>query len=171
MARSPTLAGPFSPWEVAMPHYEFLCHACQKTFSKILALVDYEEGGILCPHCGSHNVEQRGSAFSAITPNKKSAGQLIPRRLYCPCERLTLTQDGRTLVALHTDRVHVAFAARCSLHFPSEKGVPPMYTRVVELTTKPGKARDLCTTIDDKILPILKKQAGFVDETVLASDS
>jgi quinol monooxygenase YgiN len=46
-----------------------------------------------------------------------------------------------------------------------------MYTRVVELTTKSGKARELCTTIDDKILPILKKQAGFVDETVLASDS
>jgi len=43
--------------------------------------------------------------------------------------------------------------------------------RVVELTTKPGKARELCTTIDDTILPILKKQAGFVDETVLASDS
>jgi len=37
--------------------------------------------------------------------------------------------------------------------------------------TKAGKARELCTTIDDKILPILKKQAGFVDETVLASDS
>jgi hypothetical protein len=49
--------------------------------------------------------------------------------------------------------------------------VPPMYTRVVELTTKPGKARVLCATIDEKILPILQKQAGFVDETVLASDT
>jgi quinol monooxygenase YgiN len=46
-----------------------------------------------------------------------------------------------------------------------------MYTRVVELTTKPGKARELCAAIDDKVLPILKKQAGFVDETVLASDT
>jgi quinol monooxygenase YgiN len=46
-----------------------------------------------------------------------------------------------------------------------------MYTRVVELTTKPGKAREVCTTIDDKVLPILKKQAGFVDETVLVSDA
>lgn len=46
-----------------------------------------------------------------------------------------------------------------------------MYTRVVELTTKPEKARELCSTIDDKILSILKKQAGFVDETVLASDT
>ena len=57
---------------VAMPHYEFLCHNCHKFFDKILALVDYEEGEIICPHCGSKNVEQRWSAFSAIT-SKKSA--------------------------------------------------------------------------------------------------
>ena len=44
-----------------------------------------------------------------------------------------------------------------------------MYTRVVELTSKPGKARELCDTIDEKVVPILKKQTGFVDETVLAS--
>src|SRR5438552_16069546 len=55
--------------------------------------------------------------------------------------------------------------------FLSRKGVPPMYTRVVELTTKPEKARELCAANDDKVLPILKKQAGFVDETVLASDT
>ena len=46
-----------------------------------------------------------------------------------------------------------------------------MYTRVVELTTKPGKARELCATVDEDVLPILKKQAGFVDEAVLASDT
>ena len=46
-----------------------------------------------------------------------------------------------------------------------------MYTRVVELTTKPGKARELSETINDKVLPILKKQAGFVDEAVLVSDT
>jgi heme-degrading monooxygenase HmoA len=46
-----------------------------------------------------------------------------------------------------------------------------MYTRVVEITSKPGKARELCQTIDDKVLPILKKQAGFVDEVVMVSDS
>jgi heme-degrading monooxygenase HmoA len=46
-----------------------------------------------------------------------------------------------------------------------------MYTRVVELTSKSGKARDLCNTIDDKILPILKRQAGFVDETLIVSDT
>lgn len=45
-----------------------------------------------------------------------------------------------------------------------------MYTRVVEVNSKPGRARELCNTIDDKVLPILKKQAGFVDEAVLVSD-
>ena len=45
-----------------------------------------------------------------------------------------------------------------------------MFTRVVELTSKSGKARELCNTIDDKVLPILKKQAGFVDEAVIVSD-
>jgi hypothetical protein len=27
--------------EVPMPQYEFYCHACEKTFTKILTLVDY----------------------------------------------------------------------------------------------------------------------------------
>ena len=45
-----------------------------------------------------------------------------------------------------------------------------MYTRAVELTTKPGKANELAKTIQEKALPILKKQPGFVDEVVLISD-
>jgi heme-degrading monooxygenase HmoA len=45
-----------------------------------------------------------------------------------------------------------------------------MFTRTVELTTKSGKGRDLANTINDKVLPILKKQTGFVDETLLVSD-
>ena len=53
-----------------MPHYEFFCHACQKTFSRVLALVDYEEGEMRCPYCGSTNVEQRWSAFTAIASKK-----------------------------------------------------------------------------------------------------
>jgi putative FmdB family regulatory protein len=55
-----------------MPRYEFFCHNCKKLFSKILSLVDYEEGEILCPHCSSKEVEQCWSAFNAIT-SKKSA--------------------------------------------------------------------------------------------------
>jgi heme-degrading monooxygenase HmoA len=45
-----------------------------------------------------------------------------------------------------------------------------MFTRIVELTTKPGKNKQLSEAINDKVLPILKKQKGFVDETVLISD-
>jgi heme-degrading monooxygenase HmoA len=45
-----------------------------------------------------------------------------------------------------------------------------MFTRIVELTTKPGKNKQLADTINDKILPILKKQKGFVDEMVLLPD-
>ena len=45
-----------------------------------------------------------------------------------------------------------------------------MFTRTVEVTPKSGKARELANTINDKVLPILKKQKGFVDETVLVSD-
>jgi len=45
-----------------------------------------------------------------------------------------------------------------------------MFTRVVEITTKTGKSRELANTIQEKVLPILRKQSGFVDETVLTSD-
>ena len=45
-----------------------------------------------------------------------------------------------------------------------------MFARVIELTTKPGNNRQLADTINDKVLPILKKQKGFVDETVFVSD-
>jgi quinol monooxygenase YgiN len=46
-----------------------------------------------------------------------------------------------------------------------------MFTRVVEINAKSGKANELANTIHEKVLPILKKQTGFVDETVLVSDA
>jgi len=46
-----------------------------------------------------------------------------------------------------------------------------MFTRIVEFTSKPGKAKALSKTITEKVVPILKKQTGFVDETVLVSDT
>ncbi len=55
-----------------MPDYEFSCLDCKKSFEEFLSLTDYEEGDIVCPHCGSTNVEQRWSAFDAFT-SKKSA--------------------------------------------------------------------------------------------------
>ena len=55
-----------------MPHYEFVCNACQKTFTETLTIVEHDTEKTACPHCGSHEVEQRWSAFSAVT-SKKSA--------------------------------------------------------------------------------------------------
>ena len=46
-----------------------------------------------------------------------------------------------------------------------------MFTRVVELTSKSGKTKELANTINEKVVPILKKQRDFVDETVLVSDT
>ncbi len=45
-----------------------------------------------------------------------------------------------------------------------------MFTRVVELSTRTGKARDLTRTVNDRVLPILKNQPGFLDEITLISD-
>jgi putative FmdB family regulatory protein len=59
-------------WEVCMPNYEFVCNACKKTFLKTLTIADHDAEKTACPHCGSLEVEQRWSAFSAIT-SKKSA--------------------------------------------------------------------------------------------------
>jgi putative FmdB family regulatory protein len=42
-----------------MTQYEFLCHACNRPFSKTLTPSEYEEGAVTCPHCGSEEVEQR----------------------------------------------------------------------------------------------------------------
>ena len=46
-----------------------------------------------------------------------------------------------------------------------------MFTRIVEITGKSGKVNELTHMIHEKFLPILKKQTGFVDETVLTSDT
>jgi heme-degrading monooxygenase HmoA len=45
-----------------------------------------------------------------------------------------------------------------------------MFTRVVEVSTKPGKSHEVASTINEKALPILRQQAGFLDETILTSD-
>ncbi len=44
-----------------------------------------------------------------------------------------------------------------------------MFTRIVEITAKQGKTKEVAQTIQEKVLPILKKQPGFVDEIVLVS--
>ena len=45
-----------------------------------------------------------------------------------------------------------------------------MFTRVVEITAKAGKSKELARTVNDKVLSLLKNQAGFLDEMLLVSD-
>ena len=68
--------------EARMPHYEFFCQECKKLFDKILSLVDYEEGEVLCPHCGSKKVEQRWSAFLRYHLQKERVTPLPRRHLF-----------------------------------------------------------------------------------------
>jgi heme-degrading monooxygenase HmoA len=45
-----------------------------------------------------------------------------------------------------------------------------MFIRVVEITTKPGRAREFSRTVNDKVIALLKTQPGFLDEMILISD-
>jgi putative FmdB family regulatory protein len=55
-----------------MPNYEFVCNACKRAFSKVLHIAEHDREKTTCPHCGSQDVEQSWSVFSAVT-SKKSA--------------------------------------------------------------------------------------------------
>ncbi len=46
-----------------------------------------------------------------------------------------------------------------------------MFTRVVEIQCKAGLSKELTDTIQEKVVALLKKQRGFVDETILVSDT
>jgi heme-degrading monooxygenase HmoA len=46
-----------------------------------------------------------------------------------------------------------------------------MFTRIVEISTKPGKSNEVANAIDEKVLPFLRQQPGFLDETVLTSET
>src|ERR1700676_5470202 len=46
-----------------------------------------------------------------------------------------------------------------------------MFTRVVEVSTTPGKSHELANRISERALPLLRQQAGFIDETVLTSET
>jgi heme-degrading monooxygenase HmoA len=45
-----------------------------------------------------------------------------------------------------------------------------MFTRVVEIASKPGKAAELTKAVEEKVIPFLKTQPGFLDEITMFSD-
>ena len=46
-----------------------------------------------------------------------------------------------------------------------------MFTRVVEIRTKLGKTREFSAALNEKVMPILRKQPGFIDEITLISNT
>jgi DNA-directed RNA polymerase subunit RPC12/RpoP len=44
-----------------------LCHACKKSFSKTLPPAEYEKGAVVCPHCGSEEVETAHASLYPIS--------------------------------------------------------------------------------------------------------
>lgn len=45
-----------------------------------------------------------------------------------------------------------------------------MFTRVVEIQCKPGKTKELSSLVQEKVIPILRRQTGFVDLVTLSSE-
>ena len=45
-----------------------------------------------------------------------------------------------------------------------------MFTRIVDVTSKTGKGRELTRIVSEKVLSILKAQPGFLDEITLVSN-
>lgn len=53
-----------------MPLYEFFCQQCDKTFSKVLTLAEYDDAEVTCPYCSGRQVVQEPSTFFAVTSKK-----------------------------------------------------------------------------------------------------
>jgi len=52
-----------------MPVYDYVCNDCHKSFELVLTLKEHDDQ-IVCPKCGSKNVEQEMAAFFAVTSKK-----------------------------------------------------------------------------------------------------
>ncbi len=46
-----------------------------------------------------------------------------------------------------------------------------MFAHALELTTRPGKLREVIRILRGRVMPMLSAQAGFVQEFILASDA
>ena len=53
-----------------MPTYEFQCQSCRHEFSILQSMAEREQGKRGCPQCGSEQVEQKLSVFTAKTSRK-----------------------------------------------------------------------------------------------------
>lgn len=53
-----------------MSQYLYHCADCNKEFSRTLHISEAEKASVTCPNCGSGNVRQLVTAFSAVTSKK-----------------------------------------------------------------------------------------------------
>jgi putative FmdB family regulatory protein len=53
-----------------MPIYEFVCQKCRKEFEIRQSMSGFDASGVVCPDCGSREVERRWSSIYAVTGKK-----------------------------------------------------------------------------------------------------
>jgi putative FmdB family regulatory protein len=53
-----------------MPIYEFMCEKCEKPFTLVLSISEYDKKGFRCPKCKSTKVKQQISPFQTKTSRK-----------------------------------------------------------------------------------------------------
>ncbi len=53
-----------------MPTYEFTCQKCNKEFTLIIPISEYEKGNFRCPKCKSKRVKQQITSFQVVTSKK-----------------------------------------------------------------------------------------------------
>ncbi|MBC8417735.1 MAG: zinc ribbon domain-containing protein [Proteobacteria bacterium] len=53
-----------------MPTYEFKCLKCEKPFTMILSISEYEKKKFRCPKCKSSKVKQQITPFQTKTSRK-----------------------------------------------------------------------------------------------------
>ena len=53
-----------------MPEYSYKCEACNKSFTKIMGIIEHETAKIVCPKCASKKIRKQVTTFSATTKKK-----------------------------------------------------------------------------------------------------
>jgi len=53
-----------------MPTYDFICEKCNKKYTLIISLSEYEKKKFRCPKCKSTRVKQQITSFQAVTSKK-----------------------------------------------------------------------------------------------------
>jgi putative FmdB family regulatory protein len=63
-----------------MPSYLLHCRGCLKPFTEQSSRHDYEQGDIVCPFCGSSDVERQVSRFYDAASNEERLMLMKPTR-------------------------------------------------------------------------------------------